>query len=92
MAEATHNFPEMLTALSLVDLPFKPAEHKTEFKGTQMTLTAGSPMIVYHEEIQPAAKVAEHTPILVSENFFRNGDRYRQVNGEQVDKFVTENS
>ena len=90
MAEATHNFPEMLAALALLDLPFKAAKHKTEFKGTQMTLTAGSPMIVYHEEIQPAAKVAEHTPILVSQNFFRNGDRFRQVNGEQVDKFVTE--
>ncbi len=90
LAEPTHNFPEMLVALALVDLPFKAAEHKTEFKGTQMTLTAGSPMIVYHEEIQPAAKVAEHTPILVSENFFRSGDQFRQENGEQVDKFVTE--
>ena len=47
-------------------------------------------MIVYHEEIQPAAKVAEHTPILVSENFFRSGDQFRKENGEQVDKFVTE--
>ncbi len=80
----------MLVALSVLDLPFKAAEHKTVFKGTQMTLTAGSPMIVYHEEIQPAAKVAEHAPILVSENFFRSGDRFREVNGEQVDKFVTE--
>jgi hypothetical protein len=90
LAEPTHNFPEMLVALALVDLPFKAAEHKTEFKGTQMTLTAAGPMIVYHEEIQPAAKVAEHTPILVSENFFRSGDQFRQENGEQVDKFVTE--
>ena len=90
LAEPTHNFPEMLVALALVDLPFKAADQKTEFKGTQMTLTAASPMIVYHEEIQPAAKVAEHTPILVSENFFRSGDQFRQENGEQVDKFVTE--
>ncbi len=90
LAEPTHNFPEMMAALALVDLPFKAAEHKTTFKGVQMTLTAGSPMIVYHEEIQPAAKVAEHTPILVSEKFFRSGDQYRTVNGEQVDKFVTD--
>ncbi len=90
MAEATHNFPEMLTALALMDLPFKAGEHKTEFAGAKMTLKAGSAMIVYHEEIQPAAKVAEHTPILVSENFFRNGDRFRLENGEQIDKFVTE--
>jgi hypothetical protein len=90
LAEPTHNFPEMLMALSVLDLPFKAGEHKTEFKGTQMMLTAVSPMIVYHEEIQAAAKVAEHTPILVSENFYRSGDRFREENGEHVDKFVTE--
>jgi hypothetical protein len=90
LAEASRNFPEMLAALSLIDLPFDPAQHKTEFKGTEMTLTAGSPVVVYHEEIQPAAKVAEKAPILVSENFFRNGDRYRQVGGEQIDKFISD--
>jgi hypothetical protein len=90
MAEATHSFPEMLTALALLDLPFKAAAHKTEFQGNQMTLTAGSPLIAYHEEIQSAAKVARSAPVLVSQNFFRQGDRYRQENGEQVDRFVTE--
>jgi hypothetical protein len=90
LAEPTHSFPEMLIALSLTDLPFEAGEHKTEFKGPQMTFIAGSPSIIYHEEIQPAKKVAEHTPILVSQNFFRNGDRYRQENGEQVDKFVSD--
>ncbi|HKD37081.1 MAG TPA: hypothetical protein VKB78_09780, partial [Pirellulales bacterium] len=90
MAEATHNFPEMLAAMALLDLPFKAGEHKSQFKGTQMTLTAGSPMIVYHEEILPATKVADHAPILVSQNFFRNGDRFRQENGEQIDKFVSD--
>ena len=89
-ADATHNFPEMLMALALLDLPFEAKEHKTVFDGAKTTLTAGSPMIVYHEEIQPADKVAEHAAILVSQNFFRHGDRYRQVSGEQVEKFVSE--
>jgi hypothetical protein len=90
MAEPTHNFHEMLMAISLLDLPFEAKEHKTEFVGVKMTLSAASPMIVYHEEIQQADKVAENTPILVSQNFFRHGDRHRMVNGEQVDKFVTD--
>ena len=90
LAEAMHEFPEMLAALALLDVPFTAAEHKTDFAGIKLTLTAGSPMVVYHEEIQPAAKVAENTPILVSENFFRHGDRFRQVGGEQVDKFVAD--
>jgi hypothetical protein len=29
-------------------------------------------------------------PLLVSQSFFRNDDRYRTVNGEKVDKFVTD--
>ncbi len=89
LADPTHGFAEMLMALSLVDLPFAAGEHKTAFDGTKMTLAAASPMIVYHEEIRPALHVAENSPVLVSENFFRQGDRYRQVGGEQVDNFVS---
>jgi hypothetical protein len=88
MAEASRNFAEMMFALSLLDLPAEAREHKTEFAGTQMTLTAGSPMIVYHEEILPARGMADETPILVSQNFFRHGDRFRYVSNERVDKYV----
>lgn len=89
MAEATRNFHEMLVALALLDLPFKSEDHQTTFDGPQMTLKAASPTIVFYEEIQPA-KVGENAPLLVSQNFFRHGDRYKQVNNEQVDKFVAE--
>lgn len=90
LAEATHSAPEMLMALALMDLPFKAAEHTTKFTGARMTLTAAGPLVAYYEEIQPAAKVAENSPILVSQNFFRQGERYRQVGGEQVDNFVSD--
>lgn len=90
LAEATHSAHEMLMALALVDLPFQAAEHATKFTGARLTLTAAGPLVAYYEEIQPAAKVAENSPILVSQNFFRQGERYRQVGGEQVDNFVTD--
>jgi hypothetical protein len=45
---------------------------------------------VFHEEIQPVEPVAEETPILVSQNFFRHSDRYRFENNERLDKFVTD--
>lgn len=89
-AEASHNFPEMMFALAVLDLPFKAEEHETEFDKAKMTLTTGSPIVVFHEEIKPAEAVVEQTPILVSQNFFRNGDRYRHVDGERLDKFVTD--
>lgn len=55
-----------------------------------MTLAAGSPMIVFHEEVKAAQPAADKVPILVSQNFFRHGDRHRQENGEQIDKYVAD--
>ena len=46
-------------------------------------------MVVFHEEIRPADKRPKRTPILVSQNFFRQDDRYVMENGQQRDKFVT---
>ncbi|MCY2989001.1 MAG: hypothetical protein NTY19_14185, partial [Planctomycetota bacterium] len=89
-AEASHNFPEMMLALAVLDLPFAADKHETKFDQAQMTLTPGSPLILFHEEIKQIPAAKEQTPILVSQNFFRHGDRTQQVNNEQVDKFVTE--
>jgi hypothetical protein len=89
-AEATSNFTEMMFALSLLDLPFESEEHQSEFADSKLTLTPGSPMIVFHEEIREAGSIAENTSILVSQNFFRHGDRFRQVGNERRDKFVTD--
>ena len=65
-------------------------EHETEFVAGRMTLTAGSPLIVVHEEIRPTDEAEQQTPILVSQNFFRHNDRYRHVNNQRLDKFVTD--
>ena len=45
---------------------------------------------MFHEEIRAAEPAAGDTPILVSQNFFRLDDRYRIVNNQQVDKYVTD--
>ena len=90
IADASRNFSEMMLALAVLDLPFEPAKHESKFDGPQMTLAAGSPMIVFHEEIKAAQPAADKVPILVSQNFFRHGDRHRQENGEQIDKYVAD--
>ncbi|MBS0262067.1 MAG: hypothetical protein JSS02_08915, partial [Planctomycetes bacterium] len=90
LASAARNFPEMLLALAVLDLPFTAEKHESKFDGVQMTLTPGSAMVVYHEEIRPAKPAAAPVPILVSQNFFKQGDRQRQENGETVDKYVTD--
>ncbi|MCA9079854.1 MAG: DUF4200 domain-containing protein [Planctomycetaceae bacterium] len=90
LAEASRNFPEMLLALAVLDLPFKAAEHQSELDGAQLTLTPGGPVVVFHEEVQSAEAPPAASTVLVSQNFFKHGDRHRMENGEQVDKFVTE--
>ena len=90
LAEASRNFPEMMLALAVLDLPFEPEKHKTEHKAGAFTLQTGSDTVVFHKEIKEAAPLAEKLPILVSQNFFRHGDRYRHVNNERLDKFVTD--
>ncbi|HEX6984298.1 MAG TPA: hypothetical protein VF170_02925, partial [Planctomycetaceae bacterium] len=90
LADATRTFPEMLTALALLDLPFEPGEHETTLDGARMTLAAASPLVVYHEEVLPAGVIEGSAPVLVNQNVFRHDDRYRQEGNLRVDKFVTD--
>lgn len=90
LAQPSRNLHEMLLALAVLDLPFRSGEHDTEIADGRLTLKAGSPLIVYHEEIRQVEVQDDQAPILVSQNFFRHGDRHQVVNGERVDKYVTD--
>ncbi|RMG32793.1 MAG: hypothetical protein D6725_16950 [Planctomycetota bacterium] len=87
--EATRNFHEAMLALALLDVPFQPAEHRFEYSGSDLKITAGSNALVYYEEIQPLPVRRGEAPILVTQNFFAQKDRYHFVRGERVEKFVT---
>jgi hypothetical protein len=90
LADASRNFTEMVLALAVLDLPFSPAKHDTKFEAGKMTFTPASPVVAFHEEIRPAAPPDGKVQILLSQNFYRFGDRYREENGERFDKLVTE--
>lgn len=90
-AEASRNFPEMLLALAVLDLPFEPGKHQTQYDGPKMTLKPTTSVVVFHEEVRGNEIAAvPHPSVLVSQNFFRHGDRTRQENGESVDKYVVD--
>jgi transcription termination factor NusB len=89
-AEAHHNFTEMMFTLSVLDLPFKAAEHKTEYVENQMRLTPGSPMIALHQQMKPSVVERRNTTVLVSENFFQKNDRYRFEGNQRYDKFIND--
>ncbi|MFM7162531.1 MAG: hypothetical protein ACKO3P_19410 [Planctomycetaceae bacterium] len=90
IAEATGSFAEMLLALSVLDLPFESSENKLTIEGTKLTLSPGGPAIVFHEELRRAEAREPAGRILVGQSYFRHGDRHQIIDGEQVDKYVTE--
>jgi len=91
IAEASRNFSEMMLALAVLDLPFDAPKHTQKADGGQFLFTAGGAAIVYHKEIKPAAPAkADAGQLLVSQSFFRQGDRYRQQGNEKFEKYVAE--
>ena len=80
----------MLLALAVLDVPFESEEHDFTIEDNSLTLSAKSPVVVFHEEVEETPVAADRPPILVSQNFYRHGDRYEHIGNEQVDKFVTE--
>jgi hypothetical protein len=89
-AEAHRNFTEMLLVLAVLDLPFEAPKHSSKADGGRYQFTAGGPAIAYHKELKPAEAIGNGgQSLLISENFFRNGDRFRQEGNDKVDKFVT---
>lgn len=87
---AGNSFTEAMFALAVTGLPFEAAKHDTKFEGGGMTLTPGGPMIAFHEEVTPTGEAKATLPILVTQNVYKHGDRYRDENGERLDKFVTD--
>jgi hypothetical protein len=89
LADASRNFSEMILALSVLDLPFEAAKHQMAFDGGKMALGAAGPIIAFHEEVRRADAPDGKVPVLVGQNYFRQGDRFRDENGEKMDKYVT---
>jgi hypothetical protein len=89
LADASRNFTEMMFALAVLDLPATAGRHDMKFEAGAMSLKPAGHAIAFHEEVRSADPVGGAVPILVSQNVYRNGDRYRDENGERLDKFVT---
>ena len=91
VAEAHNDFTEMMLALAVLDLPFEAPKHASQVTNRELRITAASPVIIYHKEVKPTAPAAApQAELLVSQSFFRQGDRYRQEGNEKFEKYVTE--
>ncbi len=90
VAEASRNFSEMMLALAVLDLPFESPKHVTKSDAGQFTLTVSSPLIAFQKQIKSAESAPGQTELLISQNFFRADDRYRQEGNEKFDKYVSD--
>ena len=88
--EANGSCLEMLMALAVLDLPFVAGKHEITADGDARTLKAASPLLLVRKEVTAAERAADQAPLLLGQNFFRLDDRYRVVDGERVDAFVTD--
>lgn len=88
ITEASRNFAEMMLALAVLDLPFESPKHQTRTENNQFTLTAAGPLLAFHREVQVAQPAEGQTDLLLSENFFRQDDRFRMEGNEKSDKYV----
>ncbi len=90
LTEAHHSFAEIMLALGVLDLPFDAPKHGSKVADGRMTITAGGPVVIFHKEILPAtAPAAQAQQLLVSQSFFRHGDRYRMDGNLKFDKYIT---
>ncbi|MEY4674656.1 MAG: hypothetical protein RL148_2440 [Planctomycetota bacterium] len=88
-AAATNSFPEMMFALAVLDLPVRAEAPRALREGNRVTLTASTPLLLVRQDVLPARPPTGANEVLLSQNFFRLDDRYRVVDGEQLDRFVT---
>jgi hypothetical protein len=85
---ATNSFAEAMCALALTDLPFAAGSHQLSPDGARMTITAATNALAGSSQLVPGELVDTGAPLVVGQSYVRTDDRYRFVDGEQVDKYV----
>ena len=85
---ATGSFAEAMCALAVTDLPFAAGAHQYTPDGPRLTIHAGANTLAGSAQLVAGDLVTPGTPLVVGQSYVRTDDRYRFVDGEQVDKYV----
>lgn len=88
LAEAHHSASDVLMALAVLDLPFNAEQHAVTAGDQQQQLSLKSPAIVYYIDVVAAAMDAENEAVVVTQQLYRQSDRYRYEDGVQIERFV----
>ena len=80
---------EALMCLALLDLPFKAERPEVTVDGSTLRVKAREPMLLFYKDTRRTEIVAEESPLLVRQSFSPLAEKFRTVNGRQVENPVT---
>ncbi len=86
---ATSSFAEAMCALAVVDLPFVAPAHAFVADGPRLAIDAAGNALAGVSQLVQGALAPAGAPLVVGQSYVRHDDRYRYVNGEQIDNYVT---
>ncbi|MEZ6093665.1 MAG: hypothetical protein R3C03_05445 [Pirellulaceae bacterium] len=87
-ALANGELNEILLALAVLDLPLESQSSDFKFDERTLDITPQHVAIVFHQQIDDAKPQDQNATVMISENFFREDDRFRMQDNVQYDKFV----
>jgi hypothetical protein len=85
----TSHANEALFCLAMLDLPFKAARPETKVDGSTLRVKAREPMLLFYKDTRETQKIAPDAPVLVRQTFHRLDDRFRTVEGRQIENSIT---
>jgi hypothetical protein len=85
----TSHANEALFCLAMLDLPFKAARPETTVDGSTLRVKAREPMLLFYKDTRETQKIAPDAPVLVRQTFHRLDDRFRTVEGRQIENSIT---
>lgn len=81
---------ELISVLSLIDLPFSQGLHRYLKEDVGFSVEAGDNMIAYHKEIAEAEKEENKDDIIILQRFFEANDRFTvSDNNKRMEKYIT---
>ncbi len=86
---ATGSFAEAMCALAMIDLPLVAPAHSFVADGPRLAITAAGNALAGVSQLVLGALAPAGAPLVVGQSYVRADDRYRYVDGEQVDNYVT---
>lgn len=89
LGEAAGSFAEAALALSLIDLPFKAADHESKMENNAYQIRIKSNAIAFLQRILPADMQSDASPLMLSRQFIDPDNRSHRVKGIEQEIFVT---